>query len=185
MTITKRSLKLDRAKQCGPNSKQCGNACIPRDNKCNNGIRAKAEVGAVVGGFASQVVGTSVGLYGLVKGNTKLMNAGVDVAAAGQAVSGVGQISMGKRLNNKNMIRGGIESVGRASLVAGVNALEKRQNRRIEMRNKAVYANSPAGRAEMFKEMRAKVAEGRKEAARRNAANKRDSVWATGFNIGD
>lgn len=63
MALTPRTvLRFDGRKlNCGPGTKQCGNACIPKDHKCraswNKPVKALAAAGAIAG---AGLVGTAL-----------------------------------------------------------------------------------------------------------------------------
>lgn len=61
MNLTPATIRFDRRLNCGPGSKQCGNACIPKSSKCraswNKPVKALATVGAIAG---AGLVGTAL-----------------------------------------------------------------------------------------------------------------------------
>jgi hypothetical protein len=54
--------RLDRKTlNCGPGSKQCGNACIPKDRKCRASWNKPVKAAAAIGGLAAAgLVGTAL-----------------------------------------------------------------------------------------------------------------------------
>jgi len=64
---------------CGAGSYQCGNRCIPKDNKC--GIRTGRKVGRI--GLAAEAAGYAAGVAGAASNNRPLMLAGSVLSTAG------------------------------------------------------------------------------------------------------
>lgn len=162
MALTPTSLRADafignKKLNCGPSSKACGNACIPKDHKCraswNKPVKLAAGAAALTG---AAIVGTAF-LHprsGMRKAAREIIEPTL------QTGFGIGNVAQGNW-------------VGAAKNAANVAATGRGMGRNLSTLGK--------GYASDIKNLYNKGREAAFKARHHRPAKRRDSIWAEGF----
>lgn len=119
--------RLDAAAQiredlkCGPGTKPCGKACIPKENKCRLTAGHKAGTALTIAGSAIQTAGFLGTITGVGIGNAKQVGRNLQLAAAGQALTAAGARAKGyKKESNTMLRRAGLQAALGTSLTGDI-----------------------------------------------------------------